>query len=313
MTCTATYTITQADVDAGSVVNTATATGTPPSGQDVTDVDSVTTSLVADPQIELQKRADTSGPVQAGDQITYSFTVTNTGNVTVTNLAVTDPMLGGVTCPVTTLAPGAQTTCTAPPYTVTPADVRAGSVTNAAVASATGIGVAVTSRDQLVIQTVAAPHPAIELVKHADVDGPVRPGDEVTYTFTVTNTGNVTLTHVEVDDPMLGTVDCGRTRLEPGRSTTCSAPPYTVTAADVRNGSLVNQASVSATACSPALEDCELVSDADTLRLDARASGALPDTGSSISPALPLAGLAMLALGSALLITGRRRREGSRS
>ena len=35
-TCTATYTTTQADVDAGAINNTGTATGTPPSGPNVT-------------------------------------------------------------------------------------------------------------------------------------------------------------------------------------------------------------------------------------------------------------------------------------
>ncbi len=309
-TCTATYTLTQADVDAGVVNNTATATGTPPTGQPVTAGDTTATPLVRTPRVALEKNADTTGPVQAGDQITYTFTVTNTGNVTLTNLTVVDPMVGTVTCAATTLAPGEQTTCTAAPYTVTTADVSAGSVVNQATASADGGGGAhVTSQDQVEVATASAPEPSIRLEKRADTAGPVRPGDEVIFTFTVTNTGNVTLTKVRVEDPMLGTVDCRRTRLEPGQSTTCSAPPYTVTAADVRDGALVNTASVTATACGPALEECVEVDDVDTLRLGARAPGSLPDTGSRVSPLTPLVGLGLIGLGAALLIAGRRKRE----
>jgi LPXTG-motif cell wall-anchored protein len=131
----------------------------------------------------------------------------------------------------------------------------------------------------------------------------------VTYTFTVTNTGNVTLTRVRIKDPMLGTVECKRTRLKPGKSTTCTAPPYTVTAADVRDGTLVNHASVTANACGPALEECVVVDDADTVRLGTAPSGGLPDTGSSVSPVTVGVGLGLLGLGTALLFAGRRPRK----
>jgi hypothetical protein len=62
-------------------------------------------------------------------------------------------MLGAVTCPVTTLRPGATTTCTAEAYVVTAADVAAGEITNRATASANGGDAEVSSDDVLVIRT----------------------------------------------------------------------------------------------------------------------------------------------------------------
>jgi hypothetical protein len=44
--------------------------------------------------------------------VTWTYTVTNTGTVQLTGLAVTDDELPSVTCPQTTLAPGASMTCT---------------------------------------------------------------------------------------------------------------------------------------------------------------------------------------------------------
>ena len=195
---------------------------------------------------------------------------------------------------------------------MTPADVRDGSVVNHATATADGGGgVKVSSEDgvEVMAAAAAAADPSIRLVKRADTAGPVRAGDEVTYTFTVTNTGNMTLTHVRVEDPMLGTVHCLRTRLEPGQSTTCAAPPYTVTAADVRDGTLVNTASVKGKACGPALDKCVVVDDADTVRIRTAAVGGLPDTGSSVSPVTVGVGLGLLGLGMALVAAGRRPRK----
>ena len=89
-TCTATYTLTQADVDAGAVVNTATVAGTPPAGAAVTATDTVTTSLPANPVITLDKQAAAATGSTAGATIAYSFVVTNTGNVTLHGVAITD-------------------------------------------------------------------------------------------------------------------------------------------------------------------------------------------------------------------------------
>ena len=77
------------------VNNTATASGTPPTGPAVTATDSDdhcgarrTASLA------LDKQAGTPSGNTAGSTIAYTFIVTNTGNVTLTSVAVTDPKVG---------------------------------------------------------------------------------------------------------------------------------------------------------------------------------------------------------------------------
>ena len=105
---TATYTITQADVDAGNVTNSATATGDSPLGgpDDVTDTsddgddtdgntvdDPTVVTVPQNPAIELTKTAAITtdvGPAGAslGDLITYTFSAENTGDVTIGNIAI---------------------------------------------------------------------------------------------------------------------------------------------------------------------------------------------------------------------------------
>ncbi len=79
---------------------------------------STDTPVVQAPALTLTKSAavtdvNGNGKTDLGDTIAWSFLVKNTGTTTITNLTVTDPIAGAATCPVTTLAPGASTTCTA--------------------------------------------------------------------------------------------------------------------------------------------------------------------------------------------------------
>jgi uncharacterized repeat protein (TIGR01451 family) len=136
--CTATYTDTQADIDAGSITNTATVTATPPLGvaPPVSPPSSVTVPAVETAALTLVKSATPSLVTGAGQVVTYRFAITNTGNVTLTHVTVTDPMSGlsAVNCPDATLAPAASMTCTAT-YTTTQDDVARGYITNTATAA----------------------------------------------------------------------------------------------------------------------------------------------------------------------------------
>ncbi len=243
-TCTASHALTQDEVDAGHVTNTAIATATPPTGLPVSATDSVDTLIAAAPSVTLDKQAGTLSGATAGSTLPYSFVVTNTGNVTVSGITVSDPKVGGVTCPVTTLAPNATTTCTAT-YVLTQADVDAGHVPNTATVSATPpTGTAVTGTDST--DTLVAAHPGITVDKQAGALSGTTEGSTLPYTFVVTNTGNVTLSSIVVDDPVVGTVSCPATSLAPSAQVTCTAT-YTLTQADVDAGHRANAATVSGT------------------------------------------------------------------
>jgi len=189
------------------------------------------------------KKTGTATGYRAGAPITYTFLVTNTGNVTLHSITVNDPKVASVTCPPASVAPGGTTTCTGT-YILTQDDVDLGVVVNGAVASALspqgppamGSGAAVTA-------IPAAPH--VTIVKTA---GPVRDnavGATLPYTFLVTNDGNVTLHGVAVNDPNVGTVSCPATVLAPRTSTTCTAT-YALTLTDVDAGHVANSATVTA-------------------------------------------------------------------
>ena len=141
LTCTASHTITQADLDAGSVTNVATATGTDPGGNPVTSPpDTETVTAVQGPSLSIVKTATPSTYSAVGDVISYSYLVTNDGNLTIFGLiTVSDDVATDESCPAGILNPGANLTCTAS-HTITQADLDAGSVTNVATATGTDPG-----------------------------------------------------------------------------------------------------------------------------------------------------------------------------
>ena len=136
-TCTASHTVTQADLDAGTVTNNASATGTPSGGTLVDPTDTATATADQNPALTLDKTITAGDPYSTvGATIDYQYIVTNTGNVTISAISVSDDNVDAApVCDVTTLEPGEFATCTAS-HTVTQADLDAGTVTNNASATA---------------------------------------------------------------------------------------------------------------------------------------------------------------------------------
>jgi hypothetical protein len=326
--------LTQSEVDAGMVSNTATATGVDPSGSPVSSSDSTQTVIGADGAIDLEKTAgevaDVDGNgVDAGDTVAYTLTVTNSGSVTLHGISVTDPMLGEVSCPGEPLAPGVSVTCTAAPYTLTQADVDAGEVDNTAVATGlTPTGQPVVDTDMVGKSLGGKGGLALDktaVLADANDDGKANPDETITYTFVVTNTGALTITGIAVDDPALvEPATCRDTVLAPGATTTCRAT-YVVTAADVADGSVKNTATARGRTPGGGL----IASPPDSVTVPAGATSPgppsppappsppdspepaeppvyLPSTGTSVALALLVAAL-LVAMGAGALLAGRAR------
>lgn len=141
VTCSQTYDTVQADIDAGSIVNIASATAkdAASNGSDVTSAtDKVTVNGPAiAPALTLGKSSDVSSYSATGQTITYSYLLTNSGNTTLyAPYSISDDQIS-VTCPATpaALAPNGTVTCSQT-YDTVQADIDARSIVNIASATA---------------------------------------------------------------------------------------------------------------------------------------------------------------------------------
>ncbi len=271
---TANYAITQTDIDSGNVGNQATAEGTAPdqsivsdlSGQTVNDDLHTVTQLCQEPSIALIKVGtfndeNGDGCSDVDETISYVFTVINTGNVTLTDITVTDPLVTVVGGPIASLAPGASDSVTfTASYAITQADIDAGEFENQATAEGTAPdGEVVTDLsddnseledDPTVIELCQSV--GIALIKEytyddANDNGCPDVGESIFYIFLVKNMGNSELTNVTVTDPLVD-VTGGPITLAPGEvDTTTFVAEYIITLEDFNASIVINQATAEGT------------------------------------------------------------------
>lgn len=269
-TCTATSThrISQANFDSSSaLVSTSVASGVPPLSAAAVESAIVVASVTLaaeNPILSVTKIAnftdsDTDSTLDVGETIEWSVLLENLGDVSLVDVLVDDPTAGPMTCAVTSLAPGDSTTCTAVTYVVTLADVIAGVKPNTATADAANSrGGPRISGNSSTTLTPSVPAPSISVTTTGVVDPSSRQtaaalGDLVNWFYVVTNTGNVTVTDVAIDDPEGGTITCDVTMLLPGETASCAAGSYReVVEADLVVGWAVNGATATATSPSTA-------------------------------------------------------------
>lgn len=197
----------------------------------------------------------------AGDTIVYRYTVTNTGNATETSISVTDtgptfdgenaagtlgPIaeLSGVgTGSAATLAPG-QTVVFEATYTLATLDILnaagdTGGVSNIASATSTGVTTPITSPPAT---TTIPANPGLTIVKAAtlndqtNADNLAEAGETITYTYTVTNTGNVAITNVGIQDMHEGVL----LSPAPGNETITSNGPLAISADAIANDGVID-------------------------------------------------------------------------
>ncbi len=139
---TSTGTVSGAPTAAGAFSYTIKATDSGSPQQTATQTTSGT--IIGTPALTLTTAISPTTFSGVGQPIAYSYTVTNSGDVTVTGISVTDANVSAITCLASTLGPGASTICTGT-RTTTAADVNATSISSSAAARGTFNGAAVLS------------------------------------------------------------------------------------------------------------------------------------------------------------------------
>ncbi|MDH5209702.1 MAG: hypothetical protein OEW34_13760, partial [Burkholderiaceae bacterium] len=222
----------------------------------------------AAPALRLSKQVRVAAPpgpwlesvvVAPGTALEYRFVVENIGNVPVTGVMVTDPLLSGAgvslaACswaliPVASATDDPTVTCT-----VGTLAAAAGLVTNTATAQGTYAAAPVTSPPNDASYFGAAPGLSLTKQIGLSASGPWLPsltvaaGTNVFYRFTIANSGNTTFTGVSISDPSPAIDESQCTYVDPlppGGVSVCTLGP--VVASGAGGSTTTNTATASGT------------------------------------------------------------------
>ncbi|WP_440796399.1 DUF7507 domain-containing protein [Pedobacter sp. 22226] len=260
---TAKHTVKQSDVNTGGFSNQVSATVKDPKGNTIAKVsddpatpaadDATFTAIVPDPSVRFTKMvANSAGIVKT---IEYSIQVTNTGNITLTDIVVTDPGAdaGSITPSVISKLEPAETAMILARHTLIQSEIDYGKFINQAGLTAKFASVGKLSKLSDDPKTLAPDDPTVFLIKEAPGLALIKTGvlsadgNSVTYTFTAKNTGNVTLTNFSLVDPKISSnITFSPASIAPDEIATATAV-YTISQAEKNASSVRNTATLTAT------------------------------------------------------------------
>ncbi|MDA3148029.1 DUF11 domain-containing protein [Leucobacter sp. UCMA 4100] len=259
---TASITLTQQHLDEGVLVNSASATAkNPVTGVTTKDTDEAEVIFTQLPDVQLEKQGTLS---VAEGTIDYSVTATNTGNVTLDGVTMTDELDGLPRLDIAwpgeagTLSPGQKAVGTAT-LALSQQHIDDGTITNTATVSAQRVGasageepVTAAAKTATVVPGTAAISLRVApevLDRNVTVDAVA--DDTVLYTYTVTNQGTLTLRDITLSDELEGLADmtfgewpAAEGELAPGEQVTATAK-LSLTQQHIDEGFLVNEGVVS--------------------------------------------------------------------
>jgi Calx-beta domain len=213
----------------------------------------IATNIIADndtASFTINKAVNTAN-IATPVTLTYTVAIDNTGNVPLTALTITDALFQGAAPRTLTSGPAyssgdtdadgeidaTETWTYSATYAVTQSNIDTGTTF-----SNTAIFDTAETASQLsnAATTTITQTPAITLDKTADTAGPLTVGQTINYSYLVTNTGNITVAGVDVNEtafngngtPVPAPAPTGSTTLLPGQSVTFIAS-YIVTQADI--------------------------------------------------------------------------------
>jgi len=176
-----------------------------------------TCPLLTSPGIEVTQVCPSSPGLQ-GSVLTYTGTVRNTGNITLSNIIVVSsrPAANSVVFTAATLAPGATANFTG--SYIVPLNCCSVSGTLKATGRDICSGIIVSDTQTATCPVLTLPRLAVTKICSTEPWKTPGPGDQVEYSGTVSNSGNITLTGVTVvnDRPSANSLLVGPMILAPG-------------------------------------------------------------------------------------------------
>ncbi len=175
--------------------------------------------------VTLSAERDT---VRVGQTITYTARITNTGNIILSDVQASSTELGAITLDTTTLAPQSVAVGTLA-YTVTQQDVPGPLKHTITARAEPTVGATLSASDSasVAIETT----PSIAVSRSSSKESALA-GDTITFTYAVTNTGDIDLNNVVLRDSRFGSIKTQTTTLSPAQSVRASLV-YTVTQRDL--------------------------------------------------------------------------------